>query len=157
MNEDNYVVAITTVDNPYNPFTQFDEWFLYDEQNGYHTCSYLDRISKLSDEMSDEEREAAIERAIDEIIKYDFTNAYKKVKITKEKLDAFHQRPENKIAEPINLDLKIEHSDENVESSSNLQISEEENATKEEEMNEAEEVGDEIGNSNEPPIESPAE
>ena len=72
-------VALTTIDNPFDPFTDFSSWFLYDEEKGYHSCSYLGRIAKTSDQFSDEENDAEIERAIDEIIKYDFMNIYKKV------------------------------------------------------------------------------
>lgn len=71
--------AITTIDNPYNPFSQFTEWMLYDEEKGYHSTSLLGRIARTSDELSDEENDREIERAIDEIIKYDFQNIYKKV------------------------------------------------------------------------------
>ena len=30
---------LTTSDNPYNPFTQFDEWQMFDSLQGYNTCS----------------------------------------------------------------------------------------------------------------------
>ncbi len=72
--------AITTVDNPYDPFDQFDDWFMYDTDKGYNSCGYLDRIARTSDAMSDAENRKEIERAIDEIIKYDFMNIYRKVK-----------------------------------------------------------------------------
>lgn len=71
--------ALTTVDNPFDPFDQFLSWFRYDQDKGYNSCSYLDRIARTSDQLSDEENEQEIERAIDEIIKYDPTNIYKKV------------------------------------------------------------------------------
>ena len=70
---------ITTTDNPYNPSTDFSQWYLYDVNNGYNTCDYLGRIVKDSEELSDEEREVENERAIDEIIKYDFMNIYRKI------------------------------------------------------------------------------
>lgn len=70
---------LTTFDNPYNPFTDFDKWFTFDEDNGYHTCAYLGRIAHTSNQMSDEENNGEIERAIDEIIQYDFRHIYKKV------------------------------------------------------------------------------
>lgn len=70
---------LTTFDNPYDPFEQFNSWFLFDTEKGYNTCAYLARIAKTSDQLSDEENEEEIERAIDEIIKYDFMNIYKKV------------------------------------------------------------------------------
>ena len=71
---------LTTYDNPFNPFEQFSSWFLFDVEKGYNTCSYLARIAKLSDEMSQQEEDEEVERAIDEIIKYDFMNIYKKVR-----------------------------------------------------------------------------
>ena len=71
--------ALTTIDNPFNPFEQFTSWFLFDEEKGYHSSAYLGRIARTSDQLSDEENNQEIERAIDEIIKYDFTNIYRKV------------------------------------------------------------------------------
>ena len=73
-------VAITTFDNPFNPFTQFREWFMYDVLNGYNTCGYLARVSRENDLMSETEKIEENERAIDEMIKYDFRGIYKKVK-----------------------------------------------------------------------------
>ena len=72
--------ALTTFDNPFDPFEQFTSWFLFDEEKGYHSTAYLGRIARTSDQLSEEENEVEIERAIDEIIKYDFRNIYKKVK-----------------------------------------------------------------------------
>jgi hypothetical protein len=46
---------------------------------GYCSCGYLDRIARTSSQLSDEENEKEIERAIDEIIKLDPFNLYKKV------------------------------------------------------------------------------
>ncbi len=70
---------LTTFDNPYDPFEQFTSWFLFDIEKGYNSCAYLGRIARTSDQLSEEENELEIERAIDEIIKYDFRNIYKKV------------------------------------------------------------------------------
>jgi hypothetical protein len=71
---------LTTFDNPYDPFKQFDSWLMYDNDRGYNSCSRLGRIARTSDQLSDEVNEEEIERAIDEIIKYDFMNIYKKIK-----------------------------------------------------------------------------
>lgn len=70
---------LTTIDNPYNPFTQFDQWFMFDTEKGYNSCAYVARIAHSSDELSDEENMDETERAIDEILKYDFTNMRKKI------------------------------------------------------------------------------
>ena len=75
------ICAITTIDNPYDPFEQFTQWFLFDVEKGYNTCGYLGRIARISDQLTDDENNQEIERAIDEIIKYDVLNIYKKVKL----------------------------------------------------------------------------
>lgn len=71
--------AITTFDNPFDPFEDFTSWFLFDIEKGYNTCSYLDRIAKTEECFTEKETEEEIERAIDEIIQYDFRNIYKKI------------------------------------------------------------------------------
>lgn len=70
---------LTTTDNPFDPFTQFDDWYQFDESKGYHTCSYLARIAKTSNELSDLENELEIARAIDEILQFNVLGIYKKV------------------------------------------------------------------------------
>ena len=64
-------VMLTTIDNPYNPHKQFDEWFAYDYQKGYCTCSYLARLTSTSDSLSDEENEQIIIQAMKDIIEFD--------------------------------------------------------------------------------------
>ena len=80
MEENEYM--LTTKDNPFDPFEQFDSWFMFDVEKGYNTCGYLARIAKLTDDMTQKEENEEIERAIDEIIKYDFLNVYTKVSKT---------------------------------------------------------------------------
>ena len=71
---------LTTFDNPFNPFEDFDSWFMFDTEKGYDSCAYLARIVKLSDQFTEKETCEEIERAIDEIIKYDPFNIYTKIK-----------------------------------------------------------------------------
>ena len=71
--------ALTTFDNPFNPFENFDEWFAFDIQHGYNTCGKLMRIANIENNMSEVEYNNEIERAIDEIIQYDFAELYRKV------------------------------------------------------------------------------
>lgn len=73
-------VMLSTVDNPYDPFDNFSSWYMYDVESGYNSCAYLARIAKTSDQFTDVENDEEIERAIDEIIQYDFRNIYVKVK-----------------------------------------------------------------------------
>jgi len=70
---------LTTIDNPYDPFEQFDDWYMYDLDKGYGSSSYLARIARTSDQLTDEENALEVERAIDEIIVLDFMNIYKKI------------------------------------------------------------------------------
>ena len=70
---------LTTIDNPFDPFDQFDSWINFDMEKGYNSCAYLARIAFTSDSLSDAENMQEVERAIDEIIRYDFMNIYKKV------------------------------------------------------------------------------
>lgn len=72
-------VMLTTIDNPFDPFTQFDQWKAFDEGMGYNTCAYLARVAKTSDELSEADEELAIEQAIDEIIEHNLLGIYKKV------------------------------------------------------------------------------
>ena len=46
---------LTTIDNPFNPFTNFDDWYAFDTSKGYNTCAYLDRICNSSENFTEEE------------------------------------------------------------------------------------------------------
>jgi hypothetical protein len=70
---------LTTVDNPFDPFTRFDEWFAFDMQAGYNTPGMLDRIAKVSDETSEPDQALAIQNAIDEIIQENVNGMWRKV------------------------------------------------------------------------------
>jgi hypothetical protein len=73
------VYMLTTIDNPFNPFTQYNEWYNYDETKGYHTCAYLARIVKASDELSDADQALAIDQAMNEIVSLNLLGNYIKV------------------------------------------------------------------------------
>lgn len=79
-------VAITTVDNPFDVFTKFDEWNAWDLEHGYGTCAYLARIVRSSDELSNADQDLALEYGIDEIIQEDVLGLYKKVVAEKAEL-----------------------------------------------------------------------
>lgn len=74
------VFALTTTDNPYDPIDDFDKWLNYDMKVlKYNSMAYLDRVTHTSEELTDEENEAELERGIDEIVLNDFIGLYKKV------------------------------------------------------------------------------
>jgi hypothetical protein len=73
---------LTTVDNPFDPFTMFDEWLEYDTRMGYNTASFLDRIAKVSSEMSEPDQALAIQHAINEIVTENVSGMWIKVSRT---------------------------------------------------------------------------
>jgi hypothetical protein len=70
------VTMLTTTDNPFNPFTHYDEWYSYDINKGYNTCAYLARVTKTSEELSDADQEVAINNAMKEIVDLNVTGNY---------------------------------------------------------------------------------
>ncbi len=71
---------LTTMDNPYDPFTQFDEWLSYDMQAGHNTAGMLARIARDTDELSDGDQHMLIQEAIDEIVRENVSTMWMKVK-----------------------------------------------------------------------------
>lgn len=72
-------VMLTTIDNPHNPFTEWDEWRRFDESKGYNTSGYIARIANVDIDMSEADELVAIKDAIDEIVSINVTGLYKKV------------------------------------------------------------------------------
>lgn len=70
---------LTTVDNPFDPFTRFDEWYAYDVRMGYNTSAFLDRIVKNSHDISEPDQRQEIQNAIDEIVKENVSGMWRKV------------------------------------------------------------------------------
>lgn len=70
---------LTTVDNPYSPVTQWDQWLAWDELKGYYSSPYLARVVRSSEELSDADQDVARELAIDEIINENPSGLYIKV------------------------------------------------------------------------------
>lgn len=70
---------LTTLDNPYSPFTNFDQWFAFDTNKNYNSCSYLARVARISDDLSEADTMLEIERAIDEIVQLNVLGVYAKV------------------------------------------------------------------------------
>ena len=61
-------VMLSTVDNPYNPHTQFDEWMRWDTNAGYHSAGFIARIILTSDDLSEADQIEAYEAAVREIV-----------------------------------------------------------------------------------------
>lgn len=72
-------VALTTSDNPFDPFDDFDRWFRFDESKGYMSSGMVARVADVSDELSEGDRNRAIEEAINFIVEVNPTSNYKKL------------------------------------------------------------------------------
>ena len=60
---------LSTSDNPYNPFKQYDLWSSYDEAVcGYYTSPLMGRLAVISPDLSPAEMDLAIESAVDDAI-----------------------------------------------------------------------------------------
>lgn len=69
---------LTTVDNPFDPFTQFKEWYVYDTSKGYNSLSFLARILGNSGETSEADQEFAYNEALDEIVRENVLGLWRK-------------------------------------------------------------------------------
>ena len=72
-------VMLSTIDNPWNPFTHYEEWYAFDALLGYHTPALLARVTVSSNELSDYDQELDIMRAIDEIVSENVSGMHRKV------------------------------------------------------------------------------
>jgi hypothetical protein len=78
MADDSEEHMLTTVDNPWNPFVNYDEWYQWDRDQGYDTPGLLARIANVSLDLSDKDIGDSIETAIDEICSENVNGLYKK-------------------------------------------------------------------------------
>ena len=70
---------LTTIDNPFNPFTQPDEWAQFDVAAGYGTREFLARVVRTSDELSEADQDLALEQGILEIVSENVSGIYRRV------------------------------------------------------------------------------
>lgn len=71
--------ALTTVDNPFDPFDEFGQWYEYDRSSGYDTPNYLGRLVTYSDDLSQADQNALVSEAIDDILAEHGTSLYRKL------------------------------------------------------------------------------
>lgn len=67
---------LTTIDNPYNPFTDWDHWLKFDRDNGYYTNEYLARVAVMDETLSTEEQKLLLHQAMSEIADNNPTNLW---------------------------------------------------------------------------------
>ena len=80
-----YEYYITSKDNPYDPKTQYNEWYVYDLMLGYNTLQRLDKMEEyLATTLQSDDEDAIHEAAISELIRLDPLNVYIAKRYTKE-------------------------------------------------------------------------
>ena len=77
---------LTTVDNKWNPFTQFKEWLNYDNSMGYNTLGLLANFA-LSDYENAENDQNETNKAVDTILMDPFLGSFYR-KVTRESFKA---------------------------------------------------------------------
>lgn len=70
---------LTTVDNPHDPFTEYDEWYAFDTRHSHHSAALLARVLNSSPHLSDADQAVDIENAIDEIVFENVSGLHRKV------------------------------------------------------------------------------
>lgn len=70
---------LTTIDNPYHPADQYEEWRRYDMEHGYYTEQRLARVASTSYDLTDLENQRNINAAVDDFIRLDRLGLYKRV------------------------------------------------------------------------------
>lgn len=70
---------LTTVDNPYNPFENFDDWYRYDQDHHHFSCERLAEVVGDLDDSNEVEAIAITENAINYIVANDVLGKFAKV------------------------------------------------------------------------------
>ena len=75
MKEENNVkeFMLSTSDNKFNPFTEFDQWYAFDKQKGYNTLEYLARVAEVTVDGFERENRLAINDAIEDALRFNLT------------------------------------------------------------------------------------
>ena len=74
-------IWLTTDDNPWNPFTQFESWYDFDEKKLYRTCGRVAERARYSHCLTDYENDLATIRAIEDVVDNDFVIDYDSEKV----------------------------------------------------------------------------
>lgn len=72
---------LTTVDNPYHPALEFDEWYKFDIEHGYYTAARLAKVAKTSIHLTDAENQRIINGAVNDFIRLDERGLWKRIVI----------------------------------------------------------------------------
>mgnify|MGYP006872973372 CR=1 FL=1 len=73
------VARATTVDNKFDPFDEWDDWYAFDRDHGYLTCERVAKLTHTSKDLSPLDNAQAIEDGIDRLIRINPIGIHKKV------------------------------------------------------------------------------
>lgn len=62
---------VTTMDNPWNPFTHYHEWLSYDMEKGYNTGEWIHILTRTSNDLLPEEVDEQIDAGIARLLEID--------------------------------------------------------------------------------------
>lgn len=79
---DDVEYMLTTVDNPYDPFTEWNEWLAWDTLHRHNTLGLLARVTVGSDALSDADQLIAVQQGIDEVCRENVSGIHRKVSRT---------------------------------------------------------------------------
>lgn len=70
------IYALSTIDNPYNPFNEFDSWYDFDMSKNYATAQLLARALEpfIIEGMTEGEIQRETRRVILDLIRFDTTD-----------------------------------------------------------------------------------
>lgn len=71
---------LSLASNPYDPFTEYELWRIFDHREGFDTAGFLARSVSTNSQLSEPDQDLAVEQAIESILTNpSFAGLYKKV------------------------------------------------------------------------------
>ena len=62
---------LTTIDNPYDPWLEYEAWLTFDRQHGYNTNELLALNCLLTNDLNEEQQDLEIQQAMNTIVQSD--------------------------------------------------------------------------------------
>lgn len=75
-----YDCMISTKDNPFDPFDDFEAWLMFDKEKGYNSSERVARLAHFTEDMTEEESDKEFERAMDRLIEIDPFDIFIKIR-----------------------------------------------------------------------------
>lgn len=72
---------LTTTDNPFDPFTEFDAWLDFDHKHRYNSAEEVDRVDASSSDWPYKDQLLAYEDAVDFCVRMNLTG--NRIKVTR--------------------------------------------------------------------------